>query len=161
MEKHTQFLQEAQLNMYNNPPEATAWENGFVPEAEGIPSDQLEFRIQGSLPPLAFMVSRPRQPTTAGEELMRRFDAEVRSYWLRDWQSRFGGYTKVYEYQVDGETRRKFSVSNCVLTVYFRDKASLTGIPGKKLETAGSGMRVGSSVCLRPVQGNKGFYTTM
>ena len=94
--------------MCDSPLEATAWKNGLVPEARGIPSDQLEFRIQGSLPPVAYMASRPRQPATAGEELMRRFDAGVRPYWLRDWQSGFGGYTKVYEYQVNGETRRKF-----------------------------------------------------
>ena len=93
LEKHKQFLQEAQLPVHDNPLEATAWENGFVPEARGIPSDQLEFRIQCSLPPLAYMVSRPRQPIMAGEELMRRFDAGVRPYWLRDWQSGFGGYT--------------------------------------------------------------------
>ena len=49
-------------------------------------ADQLESRIQSSLPPLAYMVSRPRQPTTAREELLRRFDAGVRPYWLRDWQ---------------------------------------------------------------------------
>ena len=30
-----------------------------------------------------------------------------------DWQSGFGGYTKVYEYQVEGETRR-FSVAHVV-----------------------------------------------
>ena len=94
--------------------EAAAWENGYVPEAEGLPSDQLESQIQGSLPPLAYMASRPRQPTTAGEELLRRFDAGVRPYWLRDWQSGFGGYTKVCEYQVDGETRRQFSVAHVV-----------------------------------------------
>ena len=57
--------------------EATAWENGFVPEAQGIPSDQLEKRTQGLLPPLAFMVSRPRQPIAAGEELLCRFDAAI------------------------------------------------------------------------------------
>ena len=74
----------------------------------------LTVRIQGLLPPLAYMVSRPRQPTTVGEELLRRFDAGVRPYWLRDWQSGFGGYTKVYEYQVDGETRRRFSVAHVV-----------------------------------------------
>ena len=34
--------------------EAAAWEDGYVPEAVGLPSDQLEFRIQGSLPPLAY-----------------------------------------------------------------------------------------------------------
>ena len=114
LEKHKQFLQEAQLLVCDNPLEATAWENGFVPEARGIPSDQLEFRIQGSLPPLAYMVSRPRQPTITGEDLMRRFDAGMRPYWLRDWQTGSGGYTKVYEYQVNGETRRKFSVAHVV-----------------------------------------------
>ena len=114
LENHKQFLQDAQLIVGDHPMEAAAWENGYVPEAGGLPSDQLEFRIQGSLPPLAYMVSRPRQPTTAGEELLRRFDAGVRPYWLRDWQSGFGGYTKVYEYQVDGETRRQFSVAHAV-----------------------------------------------
>ena len=114
LEKHKQFLQDAQLIVGDNPLEATAWENGYVPEAEGLPSDQLDFRIQGSLLPLAYMVSRPRQPTTVGEELLRRFDTGVRPYWLRDWQSGFGGYAKVYEYQVDGETRRQFSVARVV-----------------------------------------------
>ena len=82
--------------------------------AESLPSDQLESRIQGSLPPLAYMVSRLRQPIAAGEDLLRRFDAGVRPYWLRDWQYGFGGYTKVYEYQVEGETRRWFSVAHVV-----------------------------------------------
>ena len=50
--------------------------------------------LEGSLPPLAFMVSRPRQPIAAGEELLCRFNAGIRPYWLRDWQSGFGGYTK-------------------------------------------------------------------
>ena len=45
---------------------------------------------------------------------MRRYDAGVRPYWLRDWQSGFGGYTKVYEYQVNGETRRILSVAHVV-----------------------------------------------
>ena len=44
----------------------------------------------------------------------RCFDAGVRPYWLRDWQAGFGGYTKVYEYQVDGATRRRFSVAHVV-----------------------------------------------
>ena len=66
LEKHKQFLQEAKLPVCDSPREATAWENGFVPEARGIPSEQLELRIQGSLPPLAYMVSRPGQPTTTG-----------------------------------------------------------------------------------------------
>ena len=50
LEKHKQFLQEAQLLVCGGPLEATAWENGFVPEARSVPSDQLEFRFQGSLP---------------------------------------------------------------------------------------------------------------
>ena len=62
--------------------EATAWENGYVPEAQGLPSDQLDLRIRGSLPPLAYMVSRPRQPIAAGEELLCRFDAGIRPYWF-------------------------------------------------------------------------------
>ena len=110
LEKHKQFLQEAQLLVCDNPPEATAWENGFVPEARGIPADQLEFRIQGRLPTLAYMVSRPRQPTIAGEDLMRRFDAGVRPCWLRDWQTGFGGYTKVYEYQAQWRDKAKNSL---------------------------------------------------
>ena len=104
----------AQLTVSNHPMEATAWENGFVPEAQGLPSDQLDKRIQGLLPPLAFMVSRPRQPIAAGEELLCHFDAAIRPYWLRDWQSGFGGYTKVYEYTVDGTTRRRYSVAHVV-----------------------------------------------
>ena len=47
--------------------EATAWENGFVPEGRGLPAVALEERIVGSLPHIACMVSRPRQPTDAGE----------------------------------------------------------------------------------------------
>ena len=114
LDNHMQFLRNAQLTASNHPMEATAWENGYVPEAQGLPSDQLESRIQGSLPPLAYMVSRPRQPIAAGEELLCRFDAGIRPYWLRDWQSGFGGYTKVYEYKVDGATRRRYSVAHVV-----------------------------------------------
>ena len=33
LEKHKQFLQEAKLPVCDSPLEATAWENGFVPEA--------------------------------------------------------------------------------------------------------------------------------
>ena len=51
LEKHKQFLRDTQLAVGDNPLEATAWENGYVPEAEGLPSDQLDFRIQGLLPP--------------------------------------------------------------------------------------------------------------
>ena len=70
LDSHVQFLRKAQLNAANHPMEATAWENGYVPEAQGLPADQVEARIQGSLPPLAHMVSRPRQPIAAGEELL-------------------------------------------------------------------------------------------
>ena len=114
LDNHAQFLRTAQLTVSNHPMEATAWENGFVPETQGLPSDQLDQRIRGLLPPLAFMVSRPRQPIAAGEELLCRFDAAIRPYWLRDWQSGFGGYTKVYEYTVDGVTRRRYSVAHVV-----------------------------------------------
>ena len=41
LEKYKQFLREAQLPVCDNPLEATAWENGYVPEARGLPSDQL------------------------------------------------------------------------------------------------------------------------
>ena len=54
------------------------------------------------------------QTIAACEELLCRFDAGVRPYWLRDWQSGFGGNTKVYEYHVDGATRRRFSVAHVV-----------------------------------------------
>ena len=47
LDNHMQFLQNAQLTVSNHPMEATAWENGFVPEAQGIPSDQLDQRIRG------------------------------------------------------------------------------------------------------------------
>ena len=57
LEGHQQFLREAELPVCDRSLEATAWENGFVPEATGLPTDQLE-RIQGSLPPLAYMGSQ-------------------------------------------------------------------------------------------------------
>ena len=43
---------------------------------------------------------------------------------MRDWQSGFGGYTKVYEYQVNGETRRQFSVAHGPHVVRPRTKTS-------------------------------------
>ena len=61
LENLMQFLRDAHLTADNHPMEAAAWENGYVPEAEGLPSDQLESRILSLLPPLAYMVSRPRQ----------------------------------------------------------------------------------------------------
>ena len=48
------------------------------------------------LPQLSHMMSAPRQPVATGNALLTRFDANIRPYWLRDWQSGFGGYTKVY-----------------------------------------------------------------
>ena len=47
LENHMQFLRDAQLTATNHPMEAAAWENGYVREAQGLPSDQLEFRIWG------------------------------------------------------------------------------------------------------------------
>ena len=123
LHNHTQFLRNAQLTAGNHPMEAAAWENGYVPEAQGLPSDQLESRIQGSLPPLAYMVSRPRQPIATGEGLLRRFDAGVRPYWLRDWQSGFGGYTKVYEYQVRRRQRRSYlKIRSCTVSSDLKDE---------------------------------------
>ena len=53
LDNRAQFLRIAQLIAGCDPMEAAAWESGYVPEAQGLPSDQLESRIQGSLPPLA------------------------------------------------------------------------------------------------------------
>ena len=60
------------------------------------------------------MVSAPSQPVAIGNALVTRFDANIRPYWLRDWQSGFGGYTKVYEYQRGGQTKRMYSVAHVV-----------------------------------------------
>ena len=113
LEKHAEYLRERQFAVTPHPLEATAWENGFVPETQGLPSDKLESRIP-LLPQLSHMVSAPRQPIAAGISLLTRFDASIRPYWLRDWQSGFGGYTTVYEYQVDGQTKRMYSVAHVV-----------------------------------------------
>ena len=37
LDNHMQFLRNAQLTAMNHPMEATAWENGYVPEAQGLP----------------------------------------------------------------------------------------------------------------------------
>ena len=63
---------------------------------------------------LACMVSQPRQPIDTGEDILRRYDAATRPYWLQDWQLGFGGYAKVCEYQIQAETKRKFSVAHVV-----------------------------------------------
>ena len=52
-EGHKKFLEEAGLPTCDSPLEAIPLENGFLPEALGIPTDRVEHRIQGSLPPLA------------------------------------------------------------------------------------------------------------
>ena len=105
LEKHAEYLRERQFVVTPHPLEATAWENGFVPETQGLPSEELELRMTPLLPQLSYMVSAPRQPIATGNALLTRFDASIRPYWLRDWQSGFGGYTKVYEYQVEGQTK--------------------------------------------------------
>ena len=64
-----------------------------------------------SQPHIAYMVSRPRQPTDRGESLLRRQDAAPRPYWLRDWQCEFGGFTKVKEYVVDSDAKTMYSVT--------------------------------------------------
>ena len=82
LEKHKQFLQEAQLPVCDHPLEATAWENGFVPEARGIPSDQLEFRIQGILPPLPVGVEPPPNRKSAWQKKLRGEYHDVKNKWL-------------------------------------------------------------------------------
>ena len=69
LEKHMQYLRERQFAASQHPMEATACENGFVPETQGLPSDQLESRILPLLPQLSHMVSAPRQPIAAGNSL--------------------------------------------------------------------------------------------
>ena len=114
LEKHTEYLRGRHFIALPHPLEATAWENGFVPETHGLPSEELEPRMLPLLPQLSHMVSAPRQPVAAGNALLTRFDANVRPYWLRDWQSGFGGYTKVYEYQRGDQTKRMYSVAYVV-----------------------------------------------
>ena len=114
LEKHADYLRGRQFVAIPHPLEATAWENGFVPETHGLPSNELEPRILPLLPQLSHMVSAPRQPVTTGNALLTRFDANIRPYWLCDWQSGFGGYTKVYEYQYGDQTKRMYSVAHVV-----------------------------------------------
>ena len=112
LDKHMEYLRGRHFLALPHPLEATAWENGFVPETHGLPSDEIEPRMLSLLPQLSHMVSAPRQPIDAGDALLPRFDANVRPYWLRDWQSSFGGYTKVYEYQYDDQIKRVYSVAH-------------------------------------------------
>ena len=82
LEKHMEYLRGRQFLALPHPLEATAWENGFVPETHGLPTNELEPRILPVLPQLSHMVSAPRQPATTGEALLTRFDANIRPYWL-------------------------------------------------------------------------------
>ena len=77
LEKHAEFLRERQFVLTPHPVEATAWENGYVPETRGLPS---ESGILPLLPQLSHMVSAPRQPIAAGISLLTRFDANIRPY---------------------------------------------------------------------------------
>ena len=38
LDSHMQFLRNTQLTEAKHPMEATAWENGYVPEAQGLPT---------------------------------------------------------------------------------------------------------------------------
>ena len=69
--KYCKFVRNAMLPASDSLLEATAWENGFVPESKGLLTAELERRIQASLPQLACMVSRPRQSIEAGEGILR------------------------------------------------------------------------------------------
>ena len=76
LEKHTDYLRGRHFVALPHPLEATAWENGFVPETHGLPSEELKPRMLPLLPQLSHMVSAPRQTVTAGRALLTRFDLE-------------------------------------------------------------------------------------
>ena len=57
LEKHTEYLRGRQFVAIPHPLEATAWENGFVPETHGLPSDELEPRMLPLLPQASYGVS--------------------------------------------------------------------------------------------------------
>ena len=56
LEKHTDYLRGRHFVALPHPLEATAWENGFVPETHGLPSEELEPRMLPLLPQLSHMV---------------------------------------------------------------------------------------------------------
>ena len=60
LEKYRNFLKEKNLDDSDNIMEATACQNGFIPEGRGVRVQELEWRIGSSLPHLAYMVSRTR-----------------------------------------------------------------------------------------------------
>ena len=70
LEKHTEYLRGRHFIALPHPLEATARENGFVPETHGLPSAELEPRMLPLLPQLSHMVSAPRQPVSAGNALL-------------------------------------------------------------------------------------------
>ena len=115
LERYRKFLNEADLSDCDNPLEATALENGFIPESKGLAAVDLARRIMSSLPHIAYMASRasrPRQPTDRGKSLLRRQDAAPRTYWLRDWQC--GEFTKAYECMEDTVVKKKHSVAQVI-----------------------------------------------
>ena len=79
LEKHAEYLRERQFVVTPHPLEAIAWENGSVPETQGLPSDELELRMLPLLPQLSHMVSAPRQPIATGNALLTRFACEYQT----------------------------------------------------------------------------------
>ena len=96
IEKYQQFLIERGSPLSENQLEATASEHGFVPETAGISNAEMEQRLTSSLPHLAYMISTTRQAANLEENMLAKCDAAPRPYWLRDRQTDFGGFTKVY-----------------------------------------------------------------
>ena len=70
LEKHMDYLRGRHFLALPHPLEATAWENGFIPETHGLLTNELESRILPLLPQLSHMVAAPRQPPTAGDALL-------------------------------------------------------------------------------------------
>ena len=65
LEKYCDPPQECQSLESDNPMETTACEKGFVPEGRGLSAVNLEKRNMGSLPHIAYTVSRPRRSSVA------------------------------------------------------------------------------------------------
>ena len=59
LEKHVEYLRRRQFVAIPHPLEATAWENGFVPETHGLPSNELEPRMLPLLPQLSHWCLHP------------------------------------------------------------------------------------------------------
>ena len=126
LEKYRKFLKEASMSDSDNPMEATALENGCIPEGNTLAAVYLERRIMSSLPHIAYMVSRPRQSIDTGESLVRH----------QDWQCDFGGFTKIYEYMEDTVVKKMHSVAYVISRRTKETSAclcftSMSGIPTK------------------------------